>query len=357
MLTRRHLLAGAGAAAMTAAASHAGAQSTYASQPVHILVGYAAGGGVDIVARLLQEPLKAALGQPIIVENRTGASAMLATGAVAKAAPDGYTLLACASGEVAINHFLFKEKMAYDPAKELVPIALIGIVPCVVVVASATPVHNPKELVPIALIGIVPCVVVVASTTPVHNPKELIAYIKENAGKLSFSSSGVGNPQQLAGELMNTMAGTKVLHVPYRGSAPAVTDVATGSITMSFSSLAAALPLIQGGKIRAVAVTSRERMPQLPEVAPLSEGSPGLADYELLNWFAVFGTAGTPPAIVERLNGIINTALNDPAISGKLLPQGIVPKVMKVAEFKAFVDAERTKFGKIVDQANIKLSN
>ena len=303
MLTRRHLLAGAGAATVSAAAPQAVAQSTYASQPVHILVGYAAGGGVDIVARLLQEPLKAALGQPIIVENRTGASAMLATGAVAKAAPDGYTLLACASGEVAINHFLFKEKMAYDPAKELVPIALIGIVPCVVVVASATPVHNPKEL---------------------------IAYIKENQGKLSFSSSGVGNPQQLAGELMNTMAGTKVLHVPYRGSAPAVTDVATGAITMSFSSLAAALPLIQADKIRAVAVTSRERMPQLPDVAPLSEGSPGLAGYELLNWFAIFGTAGTPPEVVERLNGIINTALNDPAISGKLFPQGIVPKVMKV---------------------------
>lgn len=330
MLTRRHLLASAGAAAVFAAAPEAGAQSTYASQPVHILVGYAAGGGVDIVARLLQEPLKTALGQPIIVENRTGASAMLATGAVAKAAPDGYTLLACASGEVAINHFLFKEKMAYDPAKELVPVALIGIVPCVVVVASATPVHNPKEL---------------------------IAYIKENPGKLSFSSSGVGNPQQLAGELMNTMAGTKVLHVPYRGSAPAVTDVATGAVTMSFSSLAAALPLIQAGKIRAVAVTSRERMPQLPDVAPLSEGSPGLTGYELLNWFAMFGTAGTPAAIVERLNGIINTALQDPAISGKLLPQGIVPKPMKVAEFKAFVDAERTKFGKIVDQANIKLSN
>ena len=327
MLTRRHLLAGAGAATVSAAAPQAVAQSTYASQPVHILVGYAAGGGVDIVARLLQEPLKAALGQPIIVENRTGASAMLATGAVAKAPPDGYTLLACASGEVAINHFLFKEKMAYDPAKELVPIALIGIVPCVVVVASATRVHNPKEL---------------------------IAYIKENQGKLSFSSSGVGNPQQLAGELMNTMAGTKVLHVPYRGSAPAVTDVATGAVTMSFSSLAAALPLIQADKIRAVAVTSRERMPQLPDVAPLSEGSPGLAGYELLNWFAIFGTAGTPPEIVERLNGIINTALNDPAISGKLLPQGIVPKVMKVAEFKAFVEAERTKFGKIVDQANIK---
>ena len=330
MLTRRHVLASAGAAAVTAAASQAGAESTYASQPVHILVGYAAGGGVDIVARLLQEPLKAALGQPIIVENRTGASAMLAAGAVAKAASDGYTLLACASGEVAINHFLFKEKMAYDPAKELVPIALIGIVPCVVVVASATPVHNPKEL---------------------------IAYIKENPGKLSFSSSGVGNPQQLAGELMNTMAGTKVLHVPYRGSAPAVTDVATGAVTMSFSSLAAALPLIQADKVRAIAVTSRERMPQLPDVAPLSEGSPGLAGYELLNWFAIFGTAGTPWEIIERLNGIINASLQDTAISGKLLPQGIVPKPMKVAEFKSFVDGERTKFGKIVEQANIKLSN
>lgn len=328
MLTRRCLLAGA--AALAAGAPEARAQSNYASQPIRILVGYAAGGGVDIVARLVQEPMKAALGQTILIENRTGASAMLATGAVAKAPPDGYTLLMAASGEVAINHFLFKEKMAYDPAKELVPIAMIGIVPCVVVVADATPVHNPKEL---------------------------IAYAKANPGKLSFSSSGIGNPQQLAGELMNTMAGTHVLHVPYRGSAPAVTDVATGAVTMSFSSLAAALPLMQAGKLRAVAVTSRERMPQLPDVAPLSEGAPGLAGYELLNWFAMFGTAGTPPEIVERLNGIVNVALKDPAIADKLLPQGIVPKPMKVAEFKAFVDSERTKFGKIVEQANIKLSN
>ncbi|MGB7456980.1 MAG: tripartite tricarboxylate transporter substrate binding protein [Pseudolabrys sp.] len=328
MLTRRHLLAGA--AALAAGVPFAKAQSNFASQPIHILVGYAAGGGVDIVARLLQEPMKAALGQPIIIENRTGASAMLATGAVATAPPDGYTLLMAASGEVAINHFLFKEKMAYDPVKELAPIAMIGSVPCVVVIAD---------------------------TTPVRNPKELVAYAKANPGKLSFSSSGIGNPQQLAGELMNSMAGIQVLHVPYRGSAPAVTDVATGAVTMSFSSLAAALPLMQAGKIRAIAVTSHERMPQLPDVAPLSEGAPGLADYELLNWFAMFGTAGTPPEIVERLNSIVNTALKDPAIADKLLPQGIVPKPMKVAEFKAFVDAERTKFGKIVEQANIKLSN
>src|SRR5665213_1575873 len=315
MLNRRHFLA----AAAAALAHPAVAQAGYPDRPIHIIVGYAAGGGVDIVARLLGEPIKQALGQPVIVENRTGASAMIASNTVAKATPDGYTLLMAASGEVAINQHLFKEKMIYDVSRELTPVALIGIVPCVVVVASATPVHNPKEL---------------------------IAYAKANSGKLSFSSSGVGNPQQLAGELMNTMAGINVLHVPYRGSAPAVTDVATGAVTTRFSSLAAALPLIKAGKLRAVAVTSKERMPQLPDVAPLSEGAPGLKDYELLNWFGMFGTAGTPPDIVERMNGIVNTALKDPALADKLMVQGIVPKPMNVAQYKSFVASETEKFGK-----------
>jgi tripartite-type tricarboxylate transporter receptor subunit TctC len=330
MLTRRYFIASATSAAVAGAVRSASAQPGYADHAIRILVGYPAGGGVDIVARLLSEPMRATLGQTIIVENRTGASAMIAAGAVAKAPPDGYTLLMAASGEVAINHHLFKEKMNYDPSRELVPVALVGIVPCVIVVAAATPVHNPKEL---------------------------IAYAKANSGKLSFSSSGVGNPQHLAGELMNSMAGTNVLHVPYRGSAPAVTDVATGAVTMSFSSLAAALPMIQDGKLRAVAVTSKERMPQLPEVAPLSEGAPGLARYELLNWFGMFATAGTPPEIVDRLNAIVNTALKDPALADKLMVQGIVPKLMTAAQYKSFVDSEADKFGKIVQQANIKLAN
>jgi tripartite-type tricarboxylate transporter receptor subunit TctC len=323
MFSRRTLLAGAA----SMAAAPAFAQAGYPDHPIRILVGYAAGGGVDIVARLLAEPMRAELGQTVIVENRTGASAMIASNTVAKAAPDGYTILAAASGEVAINQHLFKDKMTYEASRELTPLALVGIVPCVVVVAESTPVHNPKEL---------------------------IAYAKDNPGKLSFSSSGVGNPQQLAGELMNSMANIKVLHVPYRGSAPAVTDVATGAVTMSFSSLAAALPLIKGGKLRAVAVTSKDRMPQLPDVPPLSEGSPGLAGYELLNWFGLFITAGTPPAIVSRLNGIINTALKDPGIAEKLMVQGIVPKTMSPAEYKSFVDSETAKFGKIVQLANIK---
>jgi tripartite-type tricarboxylate transporter receptor subunit TctC len=298
MITRRQFALGGGsAAAVTLLAKPALAQD-YPTRPIRILVGYPAGGGVDLVARLLSDPLKS-LGQAVIVENRPGASAMLAAQAVATATPDGYMLLAAAAGEIATNQFLFKDKMNYDPLRQLAPVALIGIVPCVVVVAA---------------------------TTPVHTPAELIAYARANRGKLSFSSSGVGNPQQLAGELMNTMAGTDVLHVPYRGSAPAVTDVAVGSVTMSFASLAAALPLIQSGKLRAVAVTSRERMPQIPDVASFAESVPEMKDYELLNWFALFAPAGTPAPIVERLNEIVNTALRDKAVADKLEVQGIVPR-------------------------------
>jgi tripartite-type tricarboxylate transporter receptor subunit TctC len=322
MLTRRDFALAAGAAAL---AGPAHAQAAYPSRPIRILVGYPAGGGVDLIARLLGEPIKATLGQSVIVENRPGASAMLATQAVATAAPDGHTLLATAA-EIAINQFLYKEKMSYDPQRQLAPVALAGIVPCVVVVAT---------------------------TTPVHTPPELIAFARANRGKLSFSSSGIGNPQQLAGELMNTMAGTDVLHVPYRGAAPAVTDVAVGAVTMSFASLAAALPLIQSGKIRAVAVTSRERMPQLPDVASFAESVPEMKDYELLNWFALFATGGTPDPIIARLNAIANTALRDPAVAQKLEIQGIVPRPMSPAELGSFVAAEATKFGTIMTRANI----
>jgi tripartite-type tricarboxylate transporter receptor subunit TctC len=183
-------------------------------------------------------------------------------------------------------------------------------------------------------------VVVVAEATPVRTPQELIAYAKANAGKLTFSSSGVGNPQQLAGELMNMMAGTNVLHVPYRGAAPAVTDVATGAVTMSFTSLAAAQGLMQSGKLRAVAVTSLERMPQLPDVEPLQSGAPGLKGYELLNWFGLFATGGTPAAMVERLNDITNNRLAEPKIAQNLSAQGIVARKTSPAEFKAFVQAD-----------------
>jgi len=327
VLTRRAFNAGL---ALFASAGAARAQSGYPNGPIRILVGYPAGGGVDIVARMFGETMKSAFGQTVVIENRTGASAMIAANTVAKSPPDGLTLLMAASGEVAINQHLYKDKMSYDPLREFSPVALIGIVPCVVVVGAATPVRNAAEL---------------------------IAYARANRGKLSFSSSGIGNPQQLAGELMNSMAGTDVLHVPYRGSAPAVTDVATGAITMSFSSLAAALPLMQDGRIRAVAVTSRERMPQLPDVAPLAEAAPELKDYELLNWFGLFAPAGTPEPVVTRLNELIAAGLRDKTMAGKLEVQGIVPRIMSAPQYRAFVTAEAEKFGRIVQQANIRIEN
>jgi tripartite-type tricarboxylate transporter receptor subunit TctC len=326
VLNRRRFAAGL---ALLAGTGTARAQS-WPERPIRILAGYPAGGGIDLVARLFGEQMKQAFGQTVIVENRPGASAMIAANVVAKAPPDGLTLLMAASGEVAINHHLHKEKMTYDPLRELAAVALIGIVPCVIVVAA---------------------------TTPVRNGPELIAYARTNRGKLSFSSSGIGNPQQLAGELMNHMAGTDVLHVPYRGSAPAVTDVATGAVTMSFASLAAALPLMQDGRLRAVAVTSRERMPQLPDVAPLADAAPELKGYELLNWFGLFAPAGTPEPIVTRLNAVVNASLAEKKIAETLQVQGIVPRPMSAPEYRAFVVAEAEKFGAIVREANIKVEN
>jgi tripartite-type tricarboxylate transporter receptor subunit TctC len=323
LLTRRVLMSGAGAALL-------GGRATAQDRTIRIISGFPAGGGIDLSARLLVDPLKEAFGQPVIVENRVGAAGMIAANAVAKAAPDGQMLLMATSGEIAISHHLYKDKMTYDPMRELAPIALVGIVPCVVVVAE---------------------------TTPVRTPQELVAYAKANPGKLSFSSSGVGNPQQLAGELMNMMAGTNVLHVPYRGAAPAVTDVATGTVTMSFTSLAAAQGLLQAGKVRAVAVTSLDRMPQLPDVEPLQNGAPGLKGYELLNWFGLFTTAGTPAAMVDRLNAIAAKALAEPKTVETLTVQGIVPRKLTAGQFKDFVASESRKFAGIIDKANIKLAN
>ena len=322
MLSRRAFVAGV---AVAAGSGGALAQS-YPSQTIRIIAGFPAGGGIDLLARFLAEPLRA-LGQPVVVENRTGAAGMIAAQAVAKALPDGHMMLMATSGEIEISHHLYKDKMTYDPMRELAPVALAGIVPCVVVVAE---------------------------TTPVKTPQELVAYAKANPGKLSFSSSGVGNPQQLAGELMNSMAGIDVLHVPYRGAAPAVTDVATGAVTMSFTSYAAALPLIQTGKLRAVAVTSLERMPQLPDVAPLQDGAPGLKGYELLNWFGVFAPGATPAPIVAQLNDITVKTFTEPAMVQKLAGQGIVPRATTPAQFKAFVESESKKFAGIIERANIK---
>jgi tripartite-type tricarboxylate transporter receptor subunit TctC len=327
MLTRRAFAAAAGA---TLLAGYTGKAAAQGDRTIRIIAGFPAGGGIDLSARLLVDPIKEAFGQTTIVENRTGAAGMIAANAVAKASPDGSMLLMATSGEIAISHHLYKGKMTYDPMRELAPVALFGIVPCVVIVGAEIPVRTPQEL---------------------------VAYAKAKEGKLSFSSSGVGNPQQLAGELMNMMAGVNVLHVPFRGAAPAVTGVASGTVTVGFTSLAAAQGLMQAGKVRAVAVTSLERMPQLPDVAPLQEGSPGLKGYELLNWFGVFTTGGTPAPVVDKLNDVVNKTVSAPKTTEMLTAQGIVPRKTSPAEFKAFVEAESRKFGDIIEKAKIRADN
>jgi tripartite-type tricarboxylate transporter receptor subunit TctC len=263
------------------------------------------------------------------VENRPGASAMIAASAVAKSPPDGLTLLMAASCEVAVNQHLHKDKMTYDPLRELRAVALIGIVPCVVVVAAATPVKNSAEL---------------------------IAYARANRGKLSFSSSGIGNPQQLAGELMNHMAGTDVLHVPYRGAAPAVTDVATGAVTMSFSSLAAALPLMQDGRLRAVAVTSRERMPQLPDVPTLAEAGPELKGYELLNWFGLFATGGTPRPVVNKINADVRKIIESDEFQTTFLVKQRMQSITSSPEaYAELIRTDSRLWAKVIAAANLKI--
>ncbi len=322
MTTRRALLAATAAAFPIAAAR---GQAAWPDRPVKMVVGYAPGGGVDIVARLLAEPLRGALGQPVLVENRPGASAMIAAQSVARGATDGHTLLMAAAGEISVNPALFKQRMTYDPARELQAVALIATVPNVVVVHPSVPARTPAEL---------------------------VAYARANPGKLSFASSGIGNPQHLAGEMLNKMAGTDILHVPYRGAAPALTDVAAGRVQINFSSLGPALPLIRDGKLRAIAVTSRERMPQLPDVPPLAE-APGLEGYELVNWFGLFAPSSMPAAQVERLHDAVAVALRDSELSSKLTDQGGILRPMSVAEFRAFVAEETRKFTRIIEEANI----
>jgi tripartite-type tricarboxylate transporter receptor subunit TctC len=303
--------------------SAAFAQAPYPNQQVKIICAFPAGGGTDLTARLLADQVSKPLGQSVIVENRTGASGMIGTGAVATAAPDGYTLLV-ASGEMALNPHLYR-KMAYDWDKELQPITLLVKVPNVLAVNM---------------------------DVPVKSVSELIAYAKQNRGKLTFSSSGVGNPQQLTGELFNKMAGVDVRHVPYKGAAPQIADVAGKHITMTFVSIGAAKPFIDSNRIRAIGVTSTTRVAALPDVPAISEQLPG---FELVNFFGFFGPAGLPESVLKRLNAVAVQALKTPDMATKLRASGFEPSPTTPEEFRKFIRGESAKFAKIIVEAGIKL--
>ncbi len=302
------------------------AQAPYPSQQIRIICPFPAGGATDLTSRLLGEQLHKILGQPVVVENRTGASGMIGTDAAAKSKPDGYTLLV-ASGEIAINPHLYP-KIAYDWDKDLQPITLL--------------VNFPSLL-------------AVNTDVPAKNVAELIAYAKQNEGKLTFSSSGIGNPQQLTGELFNQMAGVKIRHVPYKGAAPQLADLAGKHITMTYVSIGSALPFIQSGRIRLMGVTSLPRASALPDVPALAE-HPLLAGFELLNFLGFYGPAGLPDPILRRLNAAAMQAMKTPELVAKVRVLGLEPAPGTPEQFRQFIRTESAKLGKIIVEAGVKLA-
>lgn len=324
-IARRAVLASALLAACLASPV-ARSQPGYPARPITIVVPFSAGGGVDTMARLLAEKLRGALNANVIVDNKAGGSGMIGAAAVAKAQPDGYTLLMGSAGETAINPFVYKGRMQYDPARDLAPISLVTRVPNVLVV-------SPK--------------------LPVKNIAELVALAKKAPGKLTYSTSGVGNPQHLNGELLNQLAGIRMLHVPYKGASGQLIDVTTGQVDMTFVSYTAAQGFIQSGKVRAIGVTSATRASFAPDLPAIAEYPP-LAAYKLENWFGLWAPAATPPEIQQKLNAAVTQALKDPALAAKLRDQGGEPAPMSQAQFREFIQAESARFGGIVESAGIR---
>jgi tripartite-type tricarboxylate transporter receptor subunit TctC len=322
MISRRQFIV----TGIAAAAAPAFAQETYPSRPIRVLVGHAAGGGVDILARNLGEYIRPLLGQPFVVENKPGANGMIGAQQAAVAPPDGYTLLMASAGEIAISPHLVR-KMAYDPLKDLQPVTLGTKVPNVLTVHPAVPAKSAAEL---------------------------IALAKSQPGKLSYGSSGVGNLQHLNGELFNKLAGTQIVHVPYKGAAPQIADLAGGQITMGYTSVAAALSLIKAGKLRPIGVTSKERVRALPDVPSLSE-TPALAAYELNNWFGLFAPSGMSSAHVKVVHAAALKALSSPELQAKLIEQGGIPSPGQPEAFRALIVADSQKFAQIIKDVGIPM--
>jgi tripartite-type tricarboxylate transporter receptor subunit TctC len=311
------------ALAVAVSAAAAGAQN-YPIKPVRIEVGANAGGGTDIIARMLADKYQASMGQPFVVENKPGASNTIAADVTAKAPPDGYTLLvATNTGQAIAPHLI---KLAFDTNKDLIPVALIVVVPNVLVVSPSVPASNVRDL---------------------------IALIKANPDKFSYGSSGVGSTQHLAGEAFNLAAGTKAVHVPYKGSSQALADLVGGQIQLDFDTTSSAMAFIKGGKVKALAVMSPKRTPELPDLPTLAEA--GLPGVEMTTWYGLFVTAGTPRPVVDKLYAETMKAIKDPDVAKKLVGLGGEPGNATQAEFATLVKSDNDRFGKLIKDANVKL--
>jgi tripartite-type tricarboxylate transporter receptor subunit TctC len=297
----------------------------YPSKPIRLVVPFAAGGATDVLARLVGERLTASLGQQVVVDNRPGAGGNIGSDLVARAEPDGYTILMGAVGTHAINPSLYP-KMPYDPVKDFAPVTLVASVPNVLVV-------NPE--------------------VPANSVQELIDLAKANPGELNFASSGNGTSIHLSGELFKAMTGTDIVHVPYKGSGPAVTDLLGGQVQMMFDNMPSSLPHVKAGKLRALGVTSAKRSPALPEVPTIAEA--GVPSYDATSWFGILAPAGTSEPVVTRLQGAIVQALGEPEMRQRMADLGAEPVGDTPAEFGQFIAAEIAKWAKVVNDAGVKL--
>jgi tripartite-type tricarboxylate transporter receptor subunit TctC len=297
----------------------------YPAKPVRLIVPYAAGGTADLLARSIAQKMGAALGQQVVIENRTGAGGGIGADAVAKSKPDGYTILMGTIASHAINPNLYRG-LPYDAEKDFAPVALVATLPNLLVVNPAVPAKTVRDL---------------------------IALAKAKPGALAFASAGSGTTQHLSGEIFKKMAGVDLLHIPYKGNAPAVTDLVGGQVQLMFDNIPISLQQVRAGKLRALAVTGPKRSPVLPEVPTVAEAA--LPGYAVTSWFAVFAPAGTPPAIVSLLNREINKALSDPGLRRQLADQGIEPAGGTPAQLAGHVRAEIARWRKVVAESGARV--
>jgi tripartite-type tricarboxylate transporter receptor subunit TctC len=318
---RRFLRLAAAAAALPELSRLAWAQA-YPARPVRIIVGFPAGGAADISARLIGQWLSERFGQPFVVENRPGAGGNIATETVVNASPDGYTLLLVNPGS-AINGWMY-DKLNYDFIRDIAPVAGIIRVPNVMQVHPSFP----------------------ARTVP-----EFIAYGKANPDKINMGSAGTGSSNHVSGELFKMLTGVRMVHVPYRGAAPALTDLIAGQVQVLFSAVTSSIEYIKADKLRALAVTTAARSEALPDVPPVADFVPG---YEASNWWGIGAPKRTPAAIVETLNREINAGLADPKLKARLADLGGMTLAGPPADFGALIADETEKWGKVIRAANIK---
>jgi tripartite-type tricarboxylate transporter receptor subunit TctC len=322
-LTRRKFLA-ALPPLMAPVVARAAGDENYPSRPVTVVVPYAAGGGLDVVARLLAQKLAERTGKSFIVENRLGAGGVIAANSVARAAPDGYTIFAGSSTQLAIQVTLHKA-LPYNPATDFVPIALVASVPFVLIVHPSLPVHTAGDLVKLA---------------------------KEKPGQLSFGSSGVGGPPHLYMELLQTMTGTKMVHIPYKGTAQAIVDVVAGRVPILMSDVAPAAPLIKAEKVRALGVSSTTRVAVLPDVPPIAEN--GVPGFDAVAWLMLVAPAAVPPAIVDKLHTDLKAIVAAPETQQKFVTFGVIPiDSPPVPKLRDFVKAEIGRWAKVVEHAGL----